>query len=186
MDNSDWQKLYDTVSSIPLNPTIVGFNVILDRIITVTPELLGSPLFNLPILSELRLRLLYSMQTCTAEEWIVTDLHMYQQITRLFADYGYLAIGGQAGIAAVHLASMGISNVLCITHSPGTDIKKILTNAGVHLLDLKKDNGSSSDIIHLIFEYSPGLVPVVKGVTPRNNRFIASPAHTPESVIIPG
>ena len=186
MDNRTWQKLYDNVSSIPLNPTIVGFNVILDRIITVTPELLGSPLFNLPILSELRLRLLHSMQTCTAEEWFVTDPRMYQQFTRLFADYGYLAIGGQAGIAAVHLASMGISKVLCITHSPGLETQKILNNAGVHLLDLKMDNGSSSDTIHFVFEYSPGLVPLVKGVTPRNNRFIASPAHTPESVLIPG
>jgi len=186
MDESIWQKLYDNVSSIPLNSTIVGFNVNLDRIITVTPELLGSSLLNLPILSELRLQLLHSMQTCTAEEWFVTDPHMYQQFTRLFADYGYLVIGGQAGIAAVHLASSGISDVLCITHSPGPDTQKILTNAGVHLLDLKAGNEPSSDTIHLIFEYPPGLVPLFKGVNPRNNRFIASPAHTTESVLIPG
>ena len=134
MDNRTWQKLYDNVSSIPLNPTIVGFNVILDRIITVTPELLRSPLLNLPILSELRLRLLHSMQTCTAEEWFVTDPRMYQQFTRLFADYGYLAIGGQAGIAAVHLASMGIPKVLCITHSPGLETQKILLILFIHLL----------------------------------------------------
>ncbi len=181
-----WKELYENVSSVPLNSTIVGFNVNLDRIITVTPELLSSPLFNLPIMSELRSRLLHSMQTCTAEEWFVTDPRMYQQFTRLFADYGHLVIGGQAGIAAVHLATIGISNVVCITHSPGPDTKKILTNAGVHLLDLKMDNEPSSDTIHLIFEYSPGLVPLVKGVTPRNNRFIASPAHKPESVLIPG
>jgi ADP-dependent phosphofructokinase/glucokinase len=185
MDESIWKELYDNISSVPLNSTIVGFNVNLDRIITVTPELLSSPLFNLPILSELRSRLLHSMQTCTAEEWFVTDPHMYQQFTRLFADYGHLVIGGQAGIAAVHLATIGISNVICITHSPGPDTKKILTDAGVHLLDLKKESEPSSDTIHLIFEYPPGLVPLVKGVTPRNNRFIASPAHTPESVLIP-
>ena len=186
MDDRTWQKHYDNVSSVPLKSTIVGFNVNLDRIITVTPELLSSPLFNLPILSELRFRLLHSMQICTAEEWFVTDPRMYQQFARLFADYGHLVIGGQAGIAAVHLALMGISNILCITHSPGPDTKKILTNAGVHLLDLKGGNEPSSDTTHLIFEYSPGLVPLVKGVTPRNNRFIASPAHTPESVLIPG
>ena len=185
MDESIWQKLYDNISSVPLNSTIVGFNVNLDRIITVTPELLSSPLLNLPILSELRSRLLHSMETCTAEEWFVTDPQMYQQFTRLFADYGHRVIGGQAGIAAVHLASIGISNVLCITHSVGPDTKKILTDAGVHLLDLKVDNESSSDTIHLIFEYPPGLVPLVKGGTPRNNRFIASPAHTPKSVLIP-
>ena len=186
MDNRTWQKLYDNVSSVPQISTIVGFNVNLDRIITVTPALLRSPLFNLPILSEFRSHLLHSMHTCTAEEWFVTDPQMYQQFTRLFADYGHLVIGGQAGIAAVHLASIGISDVLCITHSPGPDTKKILDNVGVHLLDLKKENKSSSDTIHLIFEYSPGLVPLVKGVTPRNNRFIASPSHTPESVLIMG
>ena len=129
MDERIWQELYENVSSVPLNSTIVGFNVNLDRIIHVTPELLISQLFNLPILSELRSRLLHSMQTCTAEEWFVSDPHMYQQFTRLLADYGHLVIGGQAGIAAVHLASMGISNVLCITHSPGPDTKKILTKA---------------------------------------------------------
>lgn len=186
MDKSKWKELYDNVSSIPLNSTITGFNVNLDRIITVTPALLRSPLFNLPILSELRSHLLHSMHTCTAEEWFVTDPKRYQQFTRLFADYGHLVIGGQAGIAAVYLASLGISDVLCITHSPGPDTKKILANAGVHLLDLKTENKFSSDTIHLIFEYSPGLVPLVKGVTPRNNRFIASPSHTPGSVLIVG
>ncbi|MDP2796430.1 MAG: ADP-dependent glucokinase/phosphofructokinase [Methanoregula sp.] len=186
MDDRAWQKLYDNISTLPLNPTIVGFNVNLDRIITVTPALLGSAFFNLPVLSELRSRLLHSMQTCTAEEWFVTDPQLYQQFTRIFADSGHLVIGGQAGIAAVHLASMGISDVLCITHSVGPDTKKILENVGVHLLDLNGGRGHFSDTIHLVFEYAPGLVPVADGVTSRNNRFIASPAHTPESVLIPG
>lgn len=184
MDEKIWKELYDHVCSVPLNSIITGFNVNIDRIITVTPAFLRSPLFNLPILSELRSHLLHSMHICTAEEWFVTDPRMYQQFTRLFADSGHLVIGGQAGIAAVHLASIGISDVLCITNSPGPDTKKILDNAGVHVLDLKKENTFSSDTIHLIFEYSPGLVPVVNGVIPRNNRFIASPSHTPDSVLI--
>lgn len=185
MDDRIWQKLYDNISYRPLNRTIVGFNVNLDRIITVDRELLRSELFNLPGLSELRSRLLHSMRTCTAEEWFVTDTQTYQQYTRIFAEYGHLVIGGQAGIAAVHLASMGISDVLCIAHSVGPDTKKILDNAGVHLLDFKEVNRPSFDTIHLIFEYPPGLVPVADGVIPRNNRFIASPAHTPESVLMP-
>ncbi|MFA4849067.1 MAG: ADP-dependent glucokinase/phosphofructokinase [Methanoregula sp.] len=186
MDSRIWKKLYDNISSLPYSPTIVGFNVNLDRIITVDTELLRSDLFNLPVLLELRSRLLHSMQTCTAEEWFVTDPLMYQQFTHLFADYGHLVIGGQAGIAAVHLSSLGISDVLCIAHSVGPDTKKILDNAGVRLLDLKKGNGTSFDTIHLIFEYPPGLVPVADGVIPRNNRFIVSPVHAPESVLIPG
>jgi ADP-dependent phosphofructokinase/glucokinase len=185
MDNKIWQKLYDNVSSLPDSPTIVGFNVNLDRLITVDREFLRSELFNLPGLSELRSRLLHSMRTCTAEEWFVTDPQTYQQYTRIFAEYGHLVIGGQAGIAAVHLASMGISDVLCIAHSVGPDTKKILDNAGVHLLDFKEANRPSFDTIHLIFEYPPGLVPVADGAIPRNNRFIASPAHTPVSVLMP-
>ena len=185
MDNRIWQKLYDNVGSIPSNPTIVGFNVNLDRIITVNPALLSSALFNLPVLSELRIRLLHSMHTCTAEEWFVTDRQMYDQFIRIFADTGHLSIGGQAGIAAVHLASMGISDVLCIAHSLGPYTRKILDTPGIHPLGLKAENGQSSDIIHLVFEYPPDLVPVAAGVIPRNNRFIVSPVHSPDSVLLP-
>jgi ADP-dependent phosphofructokinase/glucokinase len=186
MDERTWQKLYDNVSCLPSNPTIVGFNVNLDRIITVTPDLLTSLAFNLPVLSELRCRLLHSMQTCTAEEWFVTDLEMYQRFIRIFADYGYLVIGGQAGIAAVHLASTGTSDLLCIAHYPGPETEKILDSAGVHLLDLKKKRERTSDTIHLVFEYVPGIVQVSAGVIPRNNRFIVSPLHPPESILMPG
>jgi ADP-dependent phosphofructokinase/glucokinase len=185
MDTRSWQNLYNNVSSFPSNQIIVGFNVNLDRIITVTPAFLQSALFNLPELSELRSRLLHSMQICTADEWFVTDHPLYQQFMRIFADSGPLVIGGQAGIAAVHLASMGISDVLCIANNPGPETESILENAGVHLLDPANGCRSLSDSVHLIFEYPPGLVPVTEGVIPRNNRFIASPIHSPESVLIP-
>jgi len=185
MNNKMWQKLYDDVSSGIPNPAIVGFNVNLDRIITVTPELLNSPLLNLPILSELRSRLLHSMHTCTAEEWFVADLQIYRQLTRLFADIGHLSIGGQAGIAAVHLASIGIPDVLCIAHSLGPETQKILEKSGVHLLNLKGGSKDCPDTIHLVFEYFPGIVPMADGIIPRNNRFIASPAHSPKSILLP-
>lgn len=185
MDDMRWQKLYDDARPLLLDSVIVGFNVNLDRIISVDEALLGSALFNQPVLSELRSRLVHSMYTCTAEEWFVTDPQMYQQFTRIFSNTGHLSIGGQAGIAAVHLASAGISDVLCITHSPGPDTRKILDAAGVHLLDLDAGNAPPSDTIHLIFEYLPGIVPVADGVIPRNNRFIVSPLHPPESVLIP-
>ena len=66
------------------------------------------------------------MHTCTAEEWFVTGPQLYQPFTRIFAETGYLAMGGQAGIAAVHQAPTGISDVLCIANSPGQDTGKIL------------------------------------------------------------
>jgi ADP-dependent phosphofructokinase/glucokinase len=186
MNNDTWQKLYQNVRTPQMNPAVVGFNVNLDRIITVTPALLQSPLLSQPDLFELRSRLLHSMQTCTAEEWFVTDWSRYQQFTHAFSDTGSLAIGGQAGIAAVHLASIGVPDVLCITHSAGPDTKKILINAGVRVLDINPQRTDPPDEIHLVFEYPPGLVPVAEGVVPRNNRFIASPAYDPESALIPG
>ncbi len=185
MDDKTWKKLYDTVSVGTPNPVIVGYNINLDRIITVTPALLCSALFNRPVFSELRSRLLHSMHTCTAEEWFVTDPQRYQQFIRIFADTGHLVIGGQAGIAAVHLSMTGISDVLCIALSVGPKTGKILDRSGVQVLDLNGGCGQSSDIIHLVFEYPPGLVPVAEGVIPRSNRFIASPVHPPESVLIP-
>jgi ADP-dependent phosphofructokinase/glucokinase len=186
MDDITWKKLYDNVNSITPKPTIVGFNVNLDRIIAVTPELLRSAFFNMPELSELRSRLLHSMHTCTAEEWFVSDHQVYQYFARIFADYGYLSIGGQAGISAIHLVSTGSPDVLCIAHSLGPVTGKILKNAGVYLLDLNNGNIHSSDTIHLVFEYTPGLVPADDGIVPRNNRFIVSPAHTPDSLRMPG
>jgi ADP-dependent phosphofructokinase/glucokinase len=185
MDDMTWQKLYDDASSLLPDSVIVGFNVNLDRIITVDEALLGSALFNQPVLSELRSRLLHSMHTCTAEEWFVTDPLLYEQFNHIFSDTGHLSIGGQAGIAAVHLASAGIADVLCITHSPGPDTRKIIDSAGVHLLALDAGYAPTSDTIHLIFEYLPGIVPVTDGVIPRNNRFIVSPLHPPASVLIP-
>ena len=180
-----WQKLYDNVKPITPVPVLVGFNVNLDRIIFVTPELLTSGIFNLPVLSDLRSRLFSSMHTCTAEEWIVSDQLLYQQITRIFADSGHLFMGGQAGIAAVHLASSGCADVLCVALSPGPETRKILDNAGVHLMDSNTGSNSPEDTIHLVFEYPPGLVPVAEGVILRNNRFIVSPAHSPESILVP-
>jgi ADP-dependent phosphofructokinase/glucokinase len=185
MNYDTWQKLYKDVRTPSLNPAVVGFNVNLDRIIPVTPALLQSPPLTWPDLFELRSRLLHSMQTCTAGEWFVTDRSRYQQVTRVFSGTGSLTMGGQAGIAAVHLASIGVPDILCITHSAGTDTGKILNNAGVRVLDLNPERTVPPDTIHLVFEYPPGLVPVDEGVVPRNNRFIASPAMEPESALIP-
>jgi ADP-dependent phosphofructokinase/glucokinase len=76
--------------------------------------------------------------------------------------------------------------VLCIAPTSGPETRKILENAGVHMLDHHYGTEPSSDTIHLVFEYAPGLVPVADGIISRNNRFIVSPLHAPESVLIPG
>ena len=185
IDNDTWQKLYSEVRPPQLNPPVVGFNVVLDRIIPVTPALLESSLFSTPELSELRSRLLHSMHTCTAEEWFVADHEQYEKYTRIFSGTGNLVIGGQAGIAAVHLASIGVPDVFCIAHFMGPQTETILRNAGVNVLDFKDGAGNPSDAIHLVFEYPAGLVPVAEGIVPRNNRFIVSPVHKPDLALIP-
>ena len=62
----------------------------------------------------------------------------------------------------------------------------MLKGAGILPLTFDPGTGDNPDIIHLIFEFSPGLVPVAEGVVPRNNRFIVSPVHDPSTVLIPG
>lgn len=185
MNSDTWQKLYRYVRTPQLDPAVAGFNVNIDRIIPVTAALLKSPLLCQPDLAELRARLLHSMETCTAEEWFVTDPARYQRFTRVFAGTGSLSIGGQAGIAAVHLSSIGVPEVICITHSAGPETGKILASAGVRVLAINPGTTGPADEIHLVFEYPPGLVPLAPGVIPRNNRFIASPACDPASALVP-
>ena len=185
MDGEIWQELYRNVLPPKLNNTLVGFNANLDRVITVTSEIIQSPTFRLAELSELKTRLLYSMQHCRAEEWYVTDDLQYNVFTNLFSDTGTLAIGGQAGIAAVYLASIGIPKVVCVAPSIGMDIAKILKKAGVLVVNDNSGSMNRADTTHLVFEYPPGLVPLAEGAVARNNRFIVSPVHGPESVLIP-
>lgn len=186
MNSDTWQNLYRHVKAPQLDPAVVGFNVNIDRIIPVTPALPESPLLCQPDLFELRARLLHSMKNCTAEEWFVTDPARYLGFTRVFSGTGSLSIGGQAGIAAVHLSSIGVPDVLCITHSAGPETGKILIKANVRVLALNPETTGPEDEIHLVFEYPPGLVPLAEGAISRNNRFIVSPACDPASAFIPG
>jgi ADP-dependent phosphofructokinase/glucokinase len=185
MDGEIWQELYRNVMPPKLNNAVVGFNANLDRVITVTSEVIQSPTFRHAELSELKTRLIYSMQHCTAEEWYVIDGLQYNVFKNFFSDTGDLAIGGQAGIAAVHLASIGVPKVVCVAPAIGKDTVKILKNAGVFVVNDNSGSMNRADTTHLVFEYSPGLVPLAEGAVARNNRFIVSPVHGPESVLIP-
>ena len=168
-----------------LQSTVTGFNVNLDRTIPVTRELLSTGPFARRDMAEYRMRLIHSMETCTAEEYFVHDWQPYQDISALFPGSGGIAIGGQAGVAAVHLASIGVENVVCVTGSLGNVTREILRGAGVTILEFDAGITGGLDTIHLIFEYPPGLIRISEGVIPRSNRFIVSPAHEPSSVLIP-
>ena len=67
----------------------------------------------------------------------------------------------------------------------GRMTREILQGSGVIIPDLGDGQSRSPDTIHLVFEYPPGIVPVLEGVVPRNNRFIVSPVHEPSSVLVP-
>jgi len=177
--------MYQNVRAPRLQNVVVGFNVNLDRIIPVTPELIASPVFARPDLAKLRSRLTSSMQYCTAEEWFVSDPSQYRLFTRAFSDNGSLAVGGQAGIAALHLSTIGVKRIVCAAPAIGTDAAGMLSAAGVVIPDFDTGHTDPAENTHLVFEYSPGLVSLAEGVVPRNNRFIVSPVHDPGSVIIP-
>jgi len=175
MDEAHWAEEYRRVSIPTLNPTLVGFNVNLDRIIPVDPELLGLPGFGSDDLSELRSRLIHSMEHCTAEEWYVSDPGRYDRFSDFFSGTGSLAMGGQAGIAALHLKKLGVPEVTCLAPVIGKEAEKILAQHGVRVPGRKSGARAEPDTVHLVFEYQPGIVPLAVGAQPRNNRFIASP-----------
>jgi ADP-dependent phosphofructokinase/glucokinase len=181
-----WEKLYQSLQKPQLDPVITGLNANIDRVIPVTPDILRS--FEQPavqgfdaILDQLK----QSMRYCSADEAFISEPSLYRKLSESFSRSGTLSLGGQAGIAAVHLRRLGIPSVTCVAPGAGPETCALLQNAGVIPLTFESGAGDRPDIIHLIFEYSPYLVPVADGVVPRSNRFIVSPVHDPSTVIIP-
>ena len=184
MDEAYWKQQYEQVRAPQLNPVVVGFNVNLDRIIPVNHTLLDSADFQKSDLANLRVRLMRSMAHCTAEEWFVADTVQYARFAEFFSKTGSLAMGGQAGIAALHLAALEAPAVFCLAPTVGPWAVQMLRNCGVQVPG--QDTGASTcpDTVHLIFEYQPGLVPLAGDAVPRNNRFIASPRKTSANTIL--
>jgi ADP-dependent phosphofructokinase/glucokinase len=181
-----WENLYQTLQKPQLDPVITGFNANIDRIIPVTPDILRSfeqravkgsdAIFD---------RLKQSMRYCSADEVFISEPSLYRELSESFSRSGTLSMGGQAGIAAVHLCKLGIPSVTCAVPGAGKKTCALLQNAGANPLAFESGADDRPDTIHLIFEYSPDLVPVADGVVPRSNRFIVSPVHDPSTVIIP-
>lgn len=181
-----WEHQYRTVRMPHLNPAVTGFNACIDRIIPVTARLLAS-LKNSPVRSAepLLARLVRSMRTSIVDEWFVTEPEMYQSLAALLRAEGSPALGGQAGITALHLHSIGVPSVTCVLPRDGPETCALLQQAGVIPMLFGQDKYIQTEAVHFVFEYSPGLVDAAKGVIPRNNRFIASPLHDPSTVLVP-
>ena len=185
MNAGVWENLYQSLQKPQLDPVITGFNVNIDRIITVTPDILRSfeecAVKGSGAIFE---RLKQSMRSCSADEIFISEPSLYRSLSASFSRSGTLQIGGQAGIAAVHLRRLGIPSVTCAVPGAGKKTCALLQNAGVSPLAFESGAGDRSDTIHLIFEYSPDMVPLGEGVVPRSNRFIVSPVHDASTVIL--
>ena len=182
MDESTWHDLYWNLRQPPVGRTIVGFNVNIDRIIPVTAELLEALPPASGELALFREKLYRSMETCTADELFVRDTALYHAFASHFS--GSDAVGGQAGIAAVRLASAGAPEVICMAPSMGVTTQALLREAGVTIPGPSGIPEVRPDTVHLVFEHSPGLVPLAEGAVPRDNRFIVSPLHDPSTIIL--
>lgn len=186
MNAGVWENLYQTLQKPQLDPVITGFNANIDRVIPVTPEILRS--FEQLVVQgfgAILERLKQSMRYCSADEVFISEPSVYLELSESFSRSGMLTVGGQAGIAAVHLRRLGIPSVTCAVPGAGPKTCALLQNAGAIPLTFESGASDRSDIIHLIFEYSPDLVPLADGVVPRSNRFIVSPVHDSSTVIIP-
>jgi ADP-dependent phosphofructokinase/glucokinase len=183
-DEKYWAERYERVTAPPIQPVLVGFNVNLDQIIPVTKELLDSAGLRTGDLADLRSHLIHSMEHCTAEEWFVADPVKYARFMEYFSGTGSLAMGGQAGIAALHLAALGAPEVFCLAPALGRNAAEMLNDKGVRIPGSPPNAKACPDAIHLIFEYKPGLVPLAGGALPRNNRFIVSPKKTAENTLM--
>ena len=183
MEERIWYDLYRDLEPPTPVRTVVGFNVNIDRIVPVTADLLASLPEMQGELAPFRDRLYRSMQTCTADELFVRDTALYGEFIHHFS--GSSTMGGQAGIAAVQLASACTREVICIAPTLGVTTRKILREAGVTIPGPEPSSGPP-DMVHLVLEYPPGLVPLAPGAVPRNNRFIVSPLHDPSTLLLKG
>jgi ADP-dependent phosphofructokinase/glucokinase len=185
--NADiWETLYHSVQKPHLYPVVTGFNANIDRIIRVTPAILRSiEQQEVPGFDAILPQMKASMRFSAADELVISEPSVYQDLSAFFSRSGSLATGGQAGIAAVHLHRLGVPSVTCIVPGAGPQTSSFLRDAGVIPLTFASEAVTPSDKLHLIFEYSPGLVPPAESVAVRDNRFIVSPVHDASTVIIP-
>jgi ADP-dependent phosphofructokinase/glucokinase len=75
-------------------------------------------------------------------------------------------------------------DVVCVAPSMGTMTQTMLEKEGVRVPE--RDDGEEifPDSVHLVFEYKPGIIPLIEGAMARDNRFIASPKKKGENTIL--
>ena len=186
MDDGIWEALYRDVRGPDPAPVVTGFNANIDHVIPVTASLLSSLDGETGTgFAILRDRLLHSMRYCSADELFIGCHEGFCRFLEFFSDMGAQALGGQAVIAAVQMHRIGMSPVTCAVPAAGPKLRMMLQEAGIRPASFGSGAAEHPDIIHLILEHRPGLVPVAEGIVPRSNRFIVSPIHDPSTAFVP-
>ncbi len=102
-----------------MDPVITGFNANIDRVIQLTPDLLRSfEQRDVPGFEAILPRLKQSMRYSAADEVFIKEPSAYLELSEFFSHSGTLSLGGQAGIAAVHLRSIGVPSITCAVPVP--------------------------------------------------------------------
>jgi ADP-dependent phosphofructokinase/glucokinase len=167
-----------------MEPVMTGFNVNLDRSIPVSQEVLDLLLRCHTELPGFLRRFWRSLRLCAADEFFVQDTGRFLKFCSRFSRSGTLSVGGQAGIAALHLRATGAPGVICLAPLVGDTAREVLGAAGVTVIGTPPREGMP-DLIHLVFEHSPGLVLHDRNVVSRKSRFIVSGRHPAGSVLLP-
>jgi len=175
----EWKRLYTSCTSGPAGGVFTGFNANADRIIRVDRGRLESDhRFRRPGMEEVTARLRRSMDRHEADEWFIDDAGLYEAIARAFSDGGELRLGGQAGIAATHLASrLGCRVAYYVPTAPAA-CRRAIEKSGARPLLPHPPAPPLTTNCHLVFEY-PGL----EGR--RANRFIVSPRERWDAPVLP-
>ena len=204
---SNWEEIYLNFDSDNINQllnqvkgVIVGFNVNVDKIIEITPEVLKQVISksnyitdflqekDLAVISSIEdffSLLIQSIKESKANEKLLFSKKIHQWIENTFS-VKHTTIGGQAGIMANLLKKMGVNQVLLSLPSFDESLLKLL-DPSLQVIVEEKNNyiiKTIKDIhgielntaIHYIFEFKPGLYTInnKKIECNRSNRFIVS------------
>ena len=200
-----WEKNYKVVPEKlkkikKVNGVATGFNANIDAIYKID----GKKLANLIKKEGMSLRELENVEHCRilsekdfikgvfksftkgiAEEWICEDKKVYDWLQKEIG-YDYLQIGGQGGIMANVLSTVGVKKVFVHANSlPKLQAEQFVKNDNLLSFDEKGEMKPAYQInrkkdlplIHWIIEFSRGDVLEIEGKkfkTPKANRFIAT------------
>ncbi len=190
-------KLIDD-DSICSKGVILGFNVNIDKVIKITPEILSnipqttsvedrsldnSSPKKITNIEELLICLLQSIDEGKADEVLISSDEVAIWIEENFV-ISRTVMGGQAGIMANLLRKIEVNPVLLSTPISSPDLTKLLdpsiidptTNYDTFRLESKKVSEKIEPITHYVFEFSAGKYPVANRIIncERPNRFIGS------------